>query len=247
MSQSHFRDALFDPSLLPQGLVSYNTSDPAQRFAVYRNNVMVSLIEALAAKFPCVLALVGDDFFRAMARIFVRAKPPGSRIMADYGAEFPAFIAGFAPAAVLPYLADVARLELVRGQAYHAADAVSCTAGDFAAVDQERLFDVTLKLHPSAQIIVSRYAVFSLWAAHQGALKLSSVAPDMPETVLICRPELEVEVTLLPDATAEFLSRLGQGQSIGEAASTPDLDLAAAFHTLLTSGVVAEIYPPIQT
>lgn len=69
-----FAAALLDPARpAPAGLTSWNGSDPAQRFAVYRNNVTVSLIDALADTFPVVQALVGVDFFRTMAREFVRA------------------------------------------------------------------------------------------------------------------------------------------------------------------------------
>ena len=93
-----------------------------RRFAVHRNTVAASLIEALQARFPVVQRLVGEDFFRAMARAFVALEPPSSPLLFLYGESFAAFIARFTPAAPLPYLADVARLEYARGLAYHAAD-----------------------------------------------------------------------------------------------------------------------------
>jgi hypothetical protein len=39
-----------------------------KRYNVYRNNVTVSLIDALAAVFPAVQRITGVEFFRAMAR-----------------------------------------------------------------------------------------------------------------------------------------------------------------------------------
>ncbi|MFA7290739.1 MAG: DNA-binding domain-containing protein, partial [Rhodocyclaceae bacterium] len=125
MNHSHFAAALLDPAQpAPAGLITWNGSDPAQRFGIYRNNVMVSLIEALADTFPVVQTLVGEEFFRAMAREFVRVSPPVSPVLAYYGDEFPAFVEHFPPAASLPYLADVARLEYARVLAFHAADSV---------------------------------------------------------------------------------------------------------------------------
>jgi len=72
------------------------------RFAVYGNNVVVGLMEALQANFPATCRVVGDKFFRAMAREFVMLEPPTSPILLDYGAGFPDFIGCFEPAGPLP-------------------------------------------------------------------------------------------------------------------------------------------------
>ncbi|MBL8587921.1 MAG: putative DNA-binding domain-containing protein, partial [Methylobacteriaceae bacterium] len=107
-----FAAALLSPGApAPPGLTTWNGSDPARRFAVYRNNVVVSLIEALSGAFPVTRELVGEEFFRAMAREFALGHPPRSPVMARFGEELPGFIAAFAPARELPWLADVAALE----------------------------------------------------------------------------------------------------------------------------------------
>ena len=249
MRQTAFAQALFNPALPPPAEVtSLNGSDPAQRFAVYRNNVMVSLIEGLVAKFPVVEMLVGTDFFRAMAQVFAAKHPPKSKLMALYGDAFPDFIDSFAPAASVPYLAEVARLEVARVAAYHAADAPCWRAEDFAALKQESLFETVLVLQPGAQIFTSRFAIGSIWAAHQGAPDMAAISTDTPEAVLVCRPHLDVEVTLLPPGAAEFLRGLSQHQTIGEAAdkafgAAPDFDLGAAFQILINSGVVCGVAP----
>ena len=96
---SAFSAALLDPERPPpDSLVSWNGSDPAVRFAVYRNNVIASLLEALADTFPVTRALVGGRFFDRMARQFIVVEPPVSPIMSAYGETLPAFIDGFAPA-----------------------------------------------------------------------------------------------------------------------------------------------------
>jgi len=97
-----------------------------RRFAVYRNTVAAGLIEALAARFPVVERLVGEDFFRAMAQAYVTQEPPRSPLLFRYGGSFADFIAGFAPAAPLPYLRDMARREYAQGLAYHAPIASRC-------------------------------------------------------------------------------------------------------------------------
>ncbi len=147
---------LFADSLLaeqpacPPGLTAWNQSDPGRRFAVYRNNVMVSLIDALADTYPVTQALVGEEFFRAMAGVFARSRPPRSPVMAHYGEGFAGFIEDFQPAAGLPYLADVARLELLRVQAYHAADAAAVPAEEIALLlaDAGRLAQARFSFSP---------------------------------------------------------------------------------------------------
>ena len=246
--QDAFAAALLDAGApAPDGLVAWNGSDPAQRFGVYRNNVVVSLVDALAAKFPVVAELVGEDFFRAMARAHVRGAPPRSRMMALYGDDFAAFIAAFPPAADLPYLADVARLEAMRLVAFHAADAEPLGHEAFAMIAPERLGALCVGLHPAARIGRFAHAAVSIWAAHQGQGDLDDVDPFEAEDALVTRPRLEVETRRLAPGEAELFESLGAGETLGAAAARgfaahPEFDLSRALATLLTSGAASELY-----
>lgn len=251
-AQSAFAAALLDAGLPPpEGLTTHNGSSVEQRFAVYRNNVMISLIDALAAGFPVVQSLVGTEFFQAMARVFVAAHPPTSRIMSAYGAAFPAFIADFSPAASMPFLADVARLERARTDSYHSANAEPVSASDFAALPPESFGETLCIFLPSVQIVAAETAIFSIWAAHHGALDLAEVDPFQPESVLIARPELDVEVSRLAPGAAPFFTTLQGRATIAAAAdaalaATPDFDLTAAVQTLIASRCVAWLLPPVK-
>lgn len=209
----------------PQGLHTWNGSDPAQRFAVYRNNVTISLIDALADTFPVTLAMVGDEFFRAMARLFVHAEPPRSALLVFYGERFPDFIQGFAPAAELPYLADLARLEIHYVKAYHAADAAPLALPELAGLlgDESALARVRFTLHPSLHLIRSRYAVVSLWAAHQGAdptSRLGVIDTHHGEAAIVMRQGLAVAVIPIEQGAAEFIDNLHNHYSFAAAANT---------------------------
>lgn len=248
-TQAAFSAALLDPGLpSPEGLIAWNGSDPARRFAVYRNNVIVSLVDALADAFSVTRELVGEDFFRAMARVFAFAHPPGSRLMAFYGAEFPAFVEGFPPAAGVPYLADVARLEYLRALAYHAADAAPLPADKLAAAldDPETLPSLRVVLHPSLRVLASRFAVASVWGAHQGLLDISEVVPEVPETVLVLRQGLDVEVLRISPADGTFVVALRDGAGLEEAAqlSGPGFDPTGALGLLLQKGAVVRFEYP---
>ncbi len=109
-----FTPALFDPERTPPAIVSGpNGKAAGKRHNIYRNNVTVSLINALAATFPATQRITGADFFRAMARFHVRATPPKSPLLFEYGHDFPDFIERYEYAQSMPWLADVARIERV--------------------------------------------------------------------------------------------------------------------------------------
>lgn len=251
---AEFCSALLSAGETPAGLKTWNGSDPAARFAVYRNNVMVSLVDALATTFDVTRQLVGSEFFRAMARLFVRTEPPRSRVLAFYGETFPAFIEHFAPAASVPYLADVARLEMLRVQACHAADAdaITVAAVDRALADPESLPVRRLRLHPAVRLLRSRHAVVALWAAHQGLAGLSETDPAQPENALVLRPQLEVEVMRLADGAAEFTACLMAGARLGAAAEAaqaadPEFDLTETLRLLLRRHAITSMEPTWST
>lgn len=239
-----FAAALFDADYpCPPGLMAWNGSDPARRFAIYRNNVVTSLIDALADTYPVAKALVGDEFFRGMARIFVGEKPPRSPVLAEYGHDFPLFIEAFEPARGVPYLADVARLEWLYLSAYHAAEATPLAERDFHAALSRRdeLPAARIRLHPSTGVLRSSYAAFSIWAAHQGELDIGTVDPYRPEAVLVVRPYQDVWVVPLRPGASHFLERLGAGLPFGESAMAaselqPGFDLAHVLADMIRAG-----------
>ena len=248
-----FAAALLAPDqACPAGLFSSNGADPASRFAVYRNNVHGSLINALATAYPVTLQLVGDEFFRAMAQRFVRQQPPRSPVLARYGDALPEFIAQFAPAASVPYLADVARLEWLRLQALHAADAVSVDTDAIARclADPETLARTRWHLAPSLQLFSAPVAAVSIWAAHQegSGLALEHVDVAQAESAWIFRSELDVMVLQTAPGEHALAQALHGSAPLGEAVAQAqrqhaDLDVSQALAQLLRHGLVVGLEP----
>src|SRR5258707_9631744 len=79
--------------------------------AVHRNNVMSGLIKVVAARFPSVRRLLGEDCFLESARRFIAAEPPRSPLLLDYGDGFPGFLRRFGDEACIGHIADIADLE----------------------------------------------------------------------------------------------------------------------------------------
>jgi hypothetical protein len=237
----------------PPGLVAWNGSDPGRRFAIHRNNVVVSLVDAIADAYPVTQALVGDEFFRAMAREFVRARPPRSPVLAWYGAGFAEFVEGFAPAAGLPYLADVARLEWLRVLSWHAADAQPLAAADFAvlAADAAALPGMRFALHPAASVGCFAHPAVSLWAAHQAGdatPRLGEIDLAVGEAALVSRPGLDVSIHRIARESARFVGRLPPVFTLGDAAAAANAapgacDRVATLAQLIAAGAIVRAAP----
>lgn len=252
-----FAAALAAPTMkVPSALIVGSAREAERRFAVHRNTFVVSLIDALSESFPVTRALVGAQFFRAMARERILADPPRSPVLTDFAVSFPDYISSFTPAAAVPYLADVARIEAMRIAAYHAADAAPLTETRFQELlaTPQRLSGARLRLHPACHWIRSRYAVHSLWSAHQGLTdmaeaSLASIDIESPEDVLIARPDLELVTLPIPPGASTFLDALQGSQSLGIACqqasdAVAHADVRALFALLIQNRLVIDIDIP---
>ncbi|MCA0869999.1 DNA-binding domain-containing protein [Seohaeicola saemankumensis] len=245
MSQSTFTTALLDPGQqTPEGLLDGQGLPAGKRFNVYRNNVAVSLTEALHSAFPVIARLLGKENMDGLAGMYLRAHPPSSPLMMFYGASFPAFLAGMAQLSHLGYLPDVARLELAMRHAYHAADADPIDPDLLARTDPEALMQATVTLAPAVRLLRSDWPVFDIWRfnTEPDAPKPAAIAQD----VLITRPDFDPVPQPLSPGGADWIAALQRGEPIGAAhdaalAATPDFDLAASLALLLQGGTITSL------
>ena len=191
-----------------------------KRYNVYRNNVTVSLIDALAAIYPAVQRITGVEFFRAMARFHVRATPPTSPLLFEYGRDFPAFIEQYEYAQAMPWLADTARIERawlrrLSCRRRHAA----LGRRRWRSVPPEHLAELVFVAHPATRIVRSASPAVTIFAANRGEGTVDRIDASAPEDALITRPDLDVVVRHLPPGGAVFLMSLIAGRSLGEAAA----------------------------
>src|SRR5713101_7103697 len=136
---------------------------PADRLNIYRNTFVTGVTKALRLSYPAVHRLVGNDFFEGAAALFIAQHPPCAAYLDEYGADFPQFLRGFQPAAVLEYLADVARLELAVNRAIHAADVEPLDLARLEALRPEDQIRVCFVPHPSIALLCADYPVDVIW------------------------------------------------------------------------------------
>lgn len=246
-TQSEFRAALFDPEqAVPESLTDGENQPAGKRFNVYRNNVIVSLKEALTDSFPVIEKLIGVQNFNSLAGLFVRAHPPSDPRMMQYGADFPVFLESFTPLAHVQYLADVARLELAQRQCYHAADSSAIDPTVFSTMAPDDLAKTIASFAPALHIVRSPWPILDIWHFNmtEGAPQPNAQGQD----VLIARAEFDPQMHVLPQGGADLIETLQKQIPLGEALETveqthPDFDFSALLGLLLQTGALVSLTP----
>ena len=218
--QTRFANCLFDAnadSVLD--LIEVDGFSASQRLQIYRNNLFTSLTNALQAIYPSIQRLVGEGFFKYLAHSYIRAHPSQSGNLHDFGQELAPFIAQFEPAATVPYLADVARLEWAQHEVFHAADHSPLDLQRLSAVPDELQTELRFCFHPASRLISSPYPVLKIWQAcrdeHETVQTIS--ANDESEQILVVRQQGKIELHRLTRAEYAFLKALAGGYRLGTA------------------------------
>jgi hypothetical protein len=244
--QDDFVQALWAPPGTAQAHLRELVKQPG--FNVYRNTVLKSCIDALQANYPAVLRLVGEDWFRAVADLHVRAQPPRDARLQLYGADFPDFLRDFlrdlAPDADLPYLSGVARLDRCWTESHVAADAAALAPAALADLPPEQLGQWVLVPHPAARWAwFDDQPIYTLWQRNREGGDTDSGAELgwTGEGALLTRPVGAVTWVPLDAAGCAFLDACAAGLPLAQAASAAlarqaNTDLAQLMSTLLQAG-----------
>jgi hypothetical protein len=239
--QSTFRAALMTPTEPAPDSLTDGTGQPAgRRFAVYRNNVAVSLTEALITGFPACHRMMGDDMFRSMAAAYIRAHPPKSPLMMEFGQELPKFLEASAPLQQMRWIADLARLELAMRSSYHAADCDALGVAELSAIAPEALPDMRFGLAPALRILRSNWPVLTIWS--QDVLTANPREGEAQD-ILITRVDYDPQPHLLRPGDTGFLAALTAGEPLSSAADVasatiPDHDPTAILTLLMQTGAL---------
>ena len=240
--QHAFATALLDTAAT---LPSFAGESVPQRFSLYRGNMSTAWRRTLGHAYPVVLALVGEAFFGGLARAYGRQYPSDSADLNQFGERFADFLTSFPPAAELPYLPDMARLEWAVHLAHDAADAPGIAPEALAALAPDQLEARRFSLHPACVLLASSWQVAALWQAHQEGEGQGKFPQELQVAsyALVCRPRWKAQVLVVEAAAHAALVMLQQGQSFGAALDAaferdPAFDLAAHLRQWLAHAVL---------
>jgi hypothetical protein len=239
-----------------RALVSGETADIAplmtrgsKRFEIHRRQYETSLVAALLGKFPATIWLVGEPFFAAAAEDYIRRFPPQAPCIAEYGENFPRFLAASAGAERVPYLREFAELEWHIGHVAIATDEQSETLACLTSIPSDELHDAVLRVQGGVRYFQTSWPVDELMK-----LYLTDTAPEQLEFEA-ATVWLEIhgsrgafELKRLDAGEFEFRESLCGGQRIGnaiEAALRVDADFepGQALVELIAAGLIVAIGP----
>lgn len=218
-----------------------NLADADAILRIHRHTFRATLAQAMSLSFPAVRKLVGEAFFDMAAHDFIDRHPPANAWLDSYGAEFPEFLAAYPAAASLPYLAGVARLEVLVNRALHAADAPRCALSELAALEHAAAASVRFAPHPSLGLLQCATPIDAIWSAVlvDDDAGLAAIDPNgAPVWLLVARGPLGVEVGRLDQAAWHFAAALAEGMRLGAAVAlvSDDFDVPGALARHLDAG-----------
>ena len=195
-----------------------SSEEAVDRFAIYRNNVILSLSVAIADTFPVVKRLIGDECFETAAIAFVRKHPPSTPSLLFYGEGFIQFIKDYPACIELGYLSDIAQLEWNYIRAFHADDMSLLDNETLQQIAPESLGDTAFEIHPSVRLMQSDWPIDTIWEEN---LKQDVETIDLEKyskcKLLIYRQDLQVQVINLASECFHFLLALTEGKTIIDA------------------------------
>lgn len=216
-----------------------------ERIGLYRGNVRSHWRAALANAYPVLQALVGDAYFDALSVAYVRAHPSQSGDLNRLGEALPVFIGEYEQDARFRYFADVARLEWALHIACFAADVTVFTPQQWLDLDDERLLDAQLAVHPACAAIASDYAIADVWHAHQpGGVFPQCLAARTWS--LVVRPRWQPTVLAHSEAAHAAFTALQRGAPLNEAldaayAIDREFDFVTQWRTWISASAITGV------
>lgn len=245
--QQRIRDAVVAGDLSAAAPLLIGGVDATRRLAIHRRHYETSLVAALLGRFPATGWLMGTATIESAARVFVRAQPPSAPCIAEYGQDFPKFLAEWPECERVPYLQAFADLDWHLGRLAVAGDLPAVTRTSIAAVPPAQLADTTLTIQAGTHYVAASRPIDDLIMLY--------LADDTSDRIELPDADVWVEVrgargafrfARLTPATFAFRVALASGLSIGDSAERAwavdtSFDPGAALALLVDAGLVVAI------
>lgn len=212
-----------------------------QRLTLYARGYRARLVECLAAEFPCLRALGGEQVFELFVTGYIAERPSTDPSLYDLGADFAAFLertrpfGDQRPEALSALPADLARLDRARAEVQRAVG-VERLAGPPLSADLLLRPGARLRLPPSVRLLSLGFDPGPLLAAVEQGGPLDP-PPFQPTLVAVARSHYRVAVHVLPDWRHAWLEALGEeGADVHAAAAR-----AAQASGRQTGAVIADL------
>ncbi len=210
----HLQGLPTSPDIAAQ--VKFNQLQNNQRLQVYQNNFKLSLVSSLAAVYPVIRKLVGEEFFDYAAKNFIQNTPSKHGNLHEYGSEFGLFLAEFEPAKQLTYLPDMARFEWAYHRVFHELETNPFDLQRLQDVDEQDYGYIVFSLNPASRLIASNYPLVEIWQANQSDNPPEIKLEAKKYFFLIGRRKFENVFQSLDEVEYQFLNLIKDSKMLGE-------------------------------
>ena len=211
------------------------TSGEARVTAVYGGAYVARMQEALAEVFEAVRFVLGERTFTQLAHEYAACYPSHDYNLSFAGRHLPELLASsplsqpppslgptrdgvLSEVEGLPFLQDLARLEWLVCQAFHAFDEPPADVTPLAELSLEQWQRARPIFQPSVSVIASSWPIRDIWASRvQPRHTLNLDLINRPQRVLVHREGQTVTCELLEERPYVLLERLLAGDDLGAA------------------------------
>lgn len=244
--QRAFADEIWQQETTNLGSLIADDEIPVQRrLNVYRNNVRANRHSALASTYPVVEKLLGPEYFQYLADAYAKKHPSRSGDVQCFGRKLADFLVDLESVKTLPYLSDVARLEWACSVVSVAVSPISNGLENFETLAPDHIASLRFGARKASRLVRSKYPIFSIWLVNQDThTGDESVNLDEgAQSVLVVRPNIELELWPLDEAESVFADALIAGNTLSEAVDVVtklghDVDLNKLFGNYLRNGTL---------
>ena len=205
-------------------LINETTKFSAQeRFEVYKTTARSVHVAALLDSYPVCRRILGDQFFKLIAKQYFLEVCSCNPDLNNYGGSFAGHIAYLYATRnelkQLPYLPDLARLEWCYQNAYYVADETEFDIQKFQQSSQLKQADLILSLQHGVTPLTSRFPVYEIWSMHQEGNKVIAISLESTQQYFcISRRDNRVNIDLINVSVHALLCCIQLKYTLGEIA-----------------------------
>ena len=231
-----------------------------ERLDIYANMYFFRLLDCLKEDSPRLAVALGADRFHNLVTDYLLRHPSENPSLRHLSRHLVEFVRGHALSSELPWLADLARLELARLDAFDAPDARPLTRADLAAMPAEAAGEVRLVFVPAHALLRFEHDVAQAWSALKPAAADGEshdpapiAVPRRDTRVRVWRNDFVVYHRAVGEEEARCLDLAAAGESLGalcqqiaagHSISKATTRVGRMLQTWLDDGILARLDPP---
>jgi hypothetical protein len=166
-----------------------NSITDISHLGVYGRAYFHRLFSSMAADFPAIRTLLGQSSFERLVSSYLFYFPSTVTNIDEVGLNLPIYLKEYSLSAMLPFLADLAKLEWLLLESFYSEDSPALSLERLQNMPEKVWGRAQLRLSKHVRFLNSDFPVVEMWEKRESSLdefKLGEIT-RIPRTVLIWR------------------------------------------------------------